>query len=1079
MTDLSTESTIAPLALARLSAELLAIREKLKANDVGPLERVRLAARGIKLRELLGASAPAPAPSKAEELAAELAAAKADVARFDKQINAGALNKDALAALDRYSAAYAAVQQHADDQAWEAGKARVVGAANSKPHTISAKDALTPAGAIKADAKNSKADSAIWYYQGDIQALGFTASVTIGGEKSAGADRARHILERLRAAKAQGYRLANYRAGSLGTVWVLTTSDGNSFVSRAGFEEMVNPVFARPDMPEPAPGYESMQAQQKALATAFLGWLDTLSYEQRHNQGVVARKISSTRIGSWLRMESDKLGLYIQYVGPNREFGIRITGADFEGMVTAARKVAVMPEIEAAPAELPEVEDHGQPDGAQPIELTGGEFGDFPDTPEGKKALRAAAKAYLEGMRGQLVDCPALGGKVEIRQRGIKETMAFSGNPKKLKLLHAVPQIIAGAKTAERQENHKKDKKGSTEAYYYLKSAVVLAGESIETRVVIEQDDKGQLYYDLMIEPPKEMALLDATGSSPDHYSGRPAASNTAIDGILEHSAGGVMLDDAGQLVLNLFLEGEEPEQAPAPEPQPQQEPAAPAPEIIEYKTKKGKALRGIIRTDLTLDQAKAIDPYTWKMNGGYFIREKHLGGDTAHVQAAPAPVVMTAEQQAEAQATAERLAEERARAALATQVEKLRQVANKAIGDADDSMGASRKTNTAKRAREAGYAYEKAAANKAAGETLNRLADAIEIGAGGVLSKLSSRAQLEELQRIMRRAMTDADEKLDYRERTSRSGRAFEDNDLKFLAFPRPWTWSNRFKRAAETLATKSPKGNSRLIAALAKLGNGPERVNLDATTIALTRKGYAELKAVKEGWDLADPMETIARADRLARMGVTDTASLVAAVQALIPHQVEKAKEDPVKLAEREIIGQKVGIDFFPTPAHVAQRMARLAHIREGMRVLEPSAGNGNLADAAKAEGGVVEVIEIAERLRNILTAKGYNVVAHDFDGFMPDEKYPAILMNPPFSNRRDAAHIMRAFDMLAGGGTLVAIAGEGVFFGKDKQAEAFRDWLDAHGAEVEQLEGGTFQDNALLAQTSANARLIVLRK
>lgn len=64
----------------------------------------------------------------------------------------------------------------------------------------------------------------------------------------------------------------------------------------------------------------------------------------------------------------------------------------------------------------------------------------------------------------------------------------------------------------------------------------------------------------------------------------------------------------------------------------PQPEPAAdnetaddPAPEIIEHTTGKGKTLRGIVRTDLTYAEAKAIDPYTFKRDGGYFIREKHL----------------------------------------------------------------------------------------------------------------------------------------------------------------------------------------------------------------------------------------------------------------------------------------------------------------------------------------------------------------------------------------------------------------------------------------------------------------------
>ena len=52
--------------------------------------------------------------------------------------------------------------------------------------------------------------------------------------------------------------------------------------------------------------------------------------------------------------------------------------------------------------------------------------------------------------------------------------------------------------------------------------------------------------------------------------------------------------------------------------------------EIVEHITAKGKKLRGIIRTDLTADQAKAIDPYTFrKKNGagetGWFIRSKYL----------------------------------------------------------------------------------------------------------------------------------------------------------------------------------------------------------------------------------------------------------------------------------------------------------------------------------------------------------------------------------------------------------------------------------------------------------------------
>lgn len=51
--------------------------------------------------------------------------------------------------------------------------------------------------------------------------------------------------------------------------------------------------------------------------------------------------------------------------------------------------------------------------------------------------------------------------------------------------------------------------------------------------------------------------------------------------------------------------------------------------EIVEHVTAKGKTIRGIIRKDLTKEQAQEIDPYTWKKDGGFFIREKYLKPDT------------------------------------------------------------------------------------------------------------------------------------------------------------------------------------------------------------------------------------------------------------------------------------------------------------------------------------------------------------------------------------------------------------------------------------------------------------------
>ena len=45
----------------------------------------------------------------------------------------------------------------------------------------------------------------------------------------------------------------------------------------------------------------------------------------------------------------------------------------------------------------------------------------------------------------------------------------------------------------------------------------------------------------------------------------------------------------------------------------------------ITHTTMKGKTIEGVIANDLTPEEAQAIDPYTWKKDGGFFIRMKHV----------------------------------------------------------------------------------------------------------------------------------------------------------------------------------------------------------------------------------------------------------------------------------------------------------------------------------------------------------------------------------------------------------------------------------------------------------------------
>ena len=45
----------------------------------------------------------------------------------------------------------------------------------------------------------------------------------------------------------------------------------------------------------------------------------------------------------------------------------------------------------------------------------------------------------------------------------------------------------------------------------------------------------------------------------------------------------------------------------------------------MEHVTQRGKTLRGAVLTNVTKAEAQAIDPYTFRKDGGWFIRDKYL----------------------------------------------------------------------------------------------------------------------------------------------------------------------------------------------------------------------------------------------------------------------------------------------------------------------------------------------------------------------------------------------------------------------------------------------------------------------
>jgi len=129
--------------------------------------------------------------------------------------------------------------------------------------------------------------------------------------------------------------------------------------------------------------------------------------------------------------------------------------------------------------------------------------------------------------------------------------------------------------------------------------------------------------------------------------------------------------------------------------------------------------------------------------------------------------------------------------------------------------------------------------------------------------------------------------------------------------------------------------------------------------------------------------------------------------------------------------------GGEFYPTPSKLAGRMIALIDWKNVRSALEPSAGRGDLADAAisfassyrgakkvrfNERESWIDCIEIDPDLSHILRGKGYHVVGDDFLSFHSLKKYDLILMNPPFSNGDE--HLLKAISLMERGGQIVCL-------------------------------------------------------
>lgn len=166
-----------------------------------------------------------------------------------------------------------------------------------------------------------------------------------------------------------------------------------------------------------------------------------------------------------------------------------------------------------------------------------------------------------------------------------------------------------------------------------------------------------------------------------------------------------------------------------------------------------------------------------------------------------------------------------------------------------------------------------------------------------------------------------------------------------------------------------------------------------------------------------------------------------------------------------------------FYPTPDAVAARMVELAELptNHTFTILEPSAGDGAILRAIPSHFDCCAVEfnhHRAAKLRNAFPF--WKIIEGDFLKFSPTMDYPRALLNPPFNDRIEAVHVVKAFSHLKPGGILVGIIPEGWWTREDTKAVVFREFLSrTEYKPSEKLPPGTF------GRTRVATRIITLKK
>jgi Methyltransferase small domain len=246
----------------------------------------------------------------------------------------------------------------------------------------------------------------------------------------------------------------------------------------------------------------------------------------------------------------------------------------------------------------------------------------------------------------------------------------------------------------------------------------------------------------------------------------------------------------------------------------------------------------------------------------------------------------------------------------------------------------------------------------------------------------------------------------------------------------------------------------------------------NCPAQFVNINNRKQLDDLAWIHAWEKDDPkylencfVRNYSIVDRLAQVGIKSKDEAIAAVVVLeglcsgsSAPEIDQSVQTAMDL-RRKAIYTKVP-DFFPTPKGLIDRMLEIADVQPGQRVLDPSAGAGDICLAVRELGvSNIDCFEINWDLVQALALLEFQLIARDFLTATPRPIYDRVVMNPPFSKDAYIDHVRAAYHWLAPGGELIAVLPNGYCGSRITKRREFTDWLDDLGVDRYENQANPF--------------------